>query len=56
MNASEWKKRLDTQEYTDKLAYIYACEAEETKYYKDRLCEVIDGLEENFGKKAWRYS
>ncbi len=51
MNAEEWKSKLNTQEYTDKLAYIYACTGEETELYKGRLCEVIDGLEEHFGKK-----
>lgn len=51
MNAMEWKAKLATKEYTEKLAYTYACDENETAKYRERLCEAIDGLEANFGEK-----
>ena len=30
---------------------MYACESSETDFYYNRFLEVVDGLEETFGKK-----
>ena len=51
MNKEQWKKELNTEEYTKKLEYIYSCTESETDYYKQRYYEVLDGLCENFGEK-----
>lgn len=51
MNSREWKNKLKTDEYAQKLAYIYACGQNEAPFYADRFCEAIDGLEESFGEK-----
>lgn len=51
MNRQEWTKQLESGQYNDKLSYIYACSLDEVAGYKDRLLEVMAGLEENFGKK-----
>lgn len=51
MNAIEWKSKLASGEYDEKINYVYACGDNDTESYKARLCEVIDGLEENFGEK-----
>ncbi len=50
MNKTEWKQKLSSGEYDEKLGYIYACKKEETDSYKERLVEVLDGFEENFGE------
>ena len=49
MKAIELKNKLSNGEYSEKLAYMYACEESETKKYADRFLEVIDGFEKNFG-------
>lgn len=51
MNSIEWKNKLLSGDYDEKLAYIYACAPDATEKYKTRLIEVIDSLEENFGHK-----
>lgn len=51
MNSTEWKNRLASGDYDERIAYVYACEKEETDKYKERIIEAVDALEENFGKK-----
>ena len=49
-NTAELKKKLADGAFGDELAYLYVCDAADTKKYADRYIEVIDGLEEIFGK------
>jgi galactokinase len=49
MNTKELKQKLTEGGFSDKLAYMYACEKEDTKKYADRYLEVIAGFEDTFG-------
>ena len=49
MNTTELKNKLSNGEYSEKLAYMYACEESDTKKYANRYLEVIDGFEKIFG-------
>ena len=51
MDSNILKDNLKNGLYNEKLTYMYACSLDKTKKYADRFIEVIDGLEENFGKK-----
>ena len=45
------KDNLKNGAFDEKLTYMYSCSLDDSKKYADRFNEVIDGLEENFGKK-----
>lgn len=49
-NTAELKKKLADGTFSEQLAYLYVCDKDKTKKYADRYIEVIDGLEEIFGK------
>lgn len=51
MKTNELKAMLANGEFNEKLTYMYACGEEDTQSYANRYLKVIDGLEENFGKK-----
>ena len=50
MNKAQWIEKFNTAEFEKQLEYIYVCDKNTTQKYKDRLCEVMDGLSENFGE------
>lgn len=50
MNSTQWKEYFNKKEFEEQLSYLYVCDVNETDSYKQRLCEVLDGLEKNFAK------
>ena len=50
MNSLQWKEYFNTKEFEEQLSYLYVCNNESVGYYKDRLCEVLDGLGSNFAE------
>jgi len=50
MKTTELRQKLTNGDFKEKLAYMYACEADATKKYADRFIEVIDGFEKTFGE------
>ena len=51
MNTTKFREKITNGEYNEKVCYLYSCDIADAKKYNDRFIEVIDGLEENFGKK-----
>ena len=49
MDILKLKESITNGAFEEKIKFMYSCT--ETKKYNDRFIEVIDGLEENFGKK-----
>ena len=49
MNTALFKEKIKSGEYDEKIKYIYS--TADTEYHQNRFLKVIDGLEENFGKK-----
>ncbi len=47
---SEIKAGLSNGTYSDKLAYLYSCKAEETQKYADRYLDVIAEFEKTYGE------
>ena len=45
------KEKINNKKFDSQITYMYACDTSETTPYYDRFSEVIEGLEENFGKK-----
>lgn len=50
MNSLQWKEYFNTKEFEEQLSYLYVCNKEAVGCYKERLSEVIDGLETNFAE------
>lgn len=51
MNTSLLKEKIQNGEFNEKISYIYACPSGDCGKYNQRFLKVIDGLEEQFGKK-----
>lgn len=52
MNTTEWKSKLRNGELDEQLAYIYASDKKNVKFYIQRFEEIIDGFKETFAYDA----
>lgn len=51
MNTNLLKEKITNNEFADRIKTVYACTDKEVSEYSARFSEIVQGLEDNFGKK-----